>query len=236
MRLMNEREAAAMLGVSLSWLKKNPQPRPSLAVPFVKLGCLVRDDRNALEAWVKTQITTAPVSAADPEPAIDPNAPQRRGQGRPRKAVVAARCEAARAAIKGAQTTLIRSGELTDLNGVILNSFSPRQIAMNGWAGLATQEAVRRAADVLWNFGCLRHEVLLRPGASSSRTSNCYIINRAACYTIDPAELSSEATVPAATDTSQTRKSTSTVPVAPALGTSKVPRTTEPCWTPDLFD
>ena len=80
----------------------------------------------------------------------------------------------------------IRGGRLTDVDGVILDSFTPRQIAAKGWAGLGTPEAVRKAADLLADYDWLRRDVLhssdpLGRGRPSDR------------YTINPAALKGDA-------------------------------------------
>jgi len=54
----------------------------------------------------------------------------------------------------------IKSGKLTDRDGVIADSFTPRQIAVKGWAGLTTPDAVRKAADVLADYDWLRRDVV----------------------------------------------------------------------------
>lgn len=78
----------------------------------------------------------------------------------------------------GAVTLLsrIKAGRLTDRDGVVLDIFTPRQIAIKGWAGLGTPEAVRKAADVLADYDWLRREVV-QGGASGGRPSDRYLIN-----------------------------------------------------------
>ena len=71
----------------------------------------------------------------------------------------------------------IKAGRLTDRDGVILDSFTPRQVAGKHWAGLGTPDAVRKAADVLADYDWLRREVL-PGGVSGGRPSDRYIINR----------------------------------------------------------
>jgi putative DNA primase/helicase len=48
----------------------------------------------------------------------------------------------------------------TDRDGVILDSFTPRQVALKCWAGLTTPDAVRKAADVLADYDWLRRDVV----------------------------------------------------------------------------
>ena len=48
----------------------------------------------------------------------------------------------------------IKAGKLMDRDGVMLNSFTPRQVALKHWAGLGTPDAVRKAADVLADYDC----------------------------------------------------------------------------------
>ncbi len=75
----------------------------------------------------------------------------------------------------------IRSGKLTDSDGVILSSFTPRQVSLKGWAGLGTPEAVRKAANLLVDFDWLRREVVRSGDAMGrGRPSDRYFINPAA--------------------------------------------------------
>ena len=73
----------------------------------------------------------------------------------------------------------IRGGKLTDGGGVILDGFSPRQIAVKGWAGLGTPDAVRKAADRLTDYDWLRRDAV-PSGAVGGRPSDRYAINPAA--------------------------------------------------------
>jgi putative DNA primase/helicase len=49
-------------------------------------------------------------------------------------------------------------------------------VAVKGWAGLATVEAVRKAADLLTDFDWLERDVAA-PGRAGGRPSECYRIN-----------------------------------------------------------
>ena len=73
----------------------------------------------------------------------------------------------------------IITGKLADGDGVILDRFTPRQIAVKHWAGLTSPDEVRKAADLLVDFDWLRHEVS-PPGVAGGRRSECYVINPAA--------------------------------------------------------
>ena len=70
----------------------------------------------------------------------------------------------------------IKAGKLVDRDGVILESFTPRQVALKHWAGLGTPDAVRKAADVLADFDYLRRDVV-QSGAAGGRPSDRYTIN-----------------------------------------------------------
>jgi len=72
----------------------------------------------------------------------------------------------------------IKGGKLMDRDGVILDSFTPRQVAQKCWAGLGTPDAVRKAADVLADFDHLRRD-LVQCGAAGGRPSDRYLINPA---------------------------------------------------------
>lgn len=63
----------------------------------------------------------------------------------------------------------IRAGKLAD-------GFTPRNVVVKGWAGLATVEAVRKAADLLADFDWLERDVT-PPGRAGGRPSESYRIN-----------------------------------------------------------
>lgn len=72
----------------------------------------------------------------------------------------------------------IKAGKLTDRDGVILDSFTPRQVAQKCWAGLATPDAVRKAADVLADYDWLRRDVVQSGDAlGRGRPSDRYTVN-----------------------------------------------------------
>lgn len=74
----------------------------------------------------------------------------------------------------------IKSGKLADRDGVISESFTPRQVALKHWAGLSTPDAVRKAADVLADFDYLRRDVVQSSDAlGRGRPSDRYLINPA---------------------------------------------------------
>ena len=70
----------------------------------------------------------------------------------------------------------IKAGKLADKDGVILDSFTPRQVAIKHWAGMDTPDAVRRTADVLADFDWLRRDVV-PGGAAGGRSSDRYTAN-----------------------------------------------------------
>jgi putative DNA primase/helicase len=70
----------------------------------------------------------------------------------------------------------IKAGKLADKDGVILDSFTPRQVAQKCWSGLGTPEAVRNAADVLADYDWLRRD-LVKGGATGGRPSDRYTVN-----------------------------------------------------------
>ena len=78
----------------------------------------------------------------------------------------------------GAQSLLakIRAGRLCDADGVLLDAFTPRQAAVKGWAGLTTPDAVRKAADLLADYGWLAREVT-PAGVKGGRPSDRYLIH-----------------------------------------------------------
>ncbi|MET3373740.1 putative DNA primase/helicase [Variovorax boronicumulans] len=72
------------------------------------------------------------------------------------------------------------AGLLRKINaGALTDSFTPREVAVKGWAGMPTPDAVRKAADLLCDFDWLRRDVV-RAGAAGGRPSDRYSINPAA--------------------------------------------------------
>ena len=72
----------------------------------------------------------------------------------------------------------IKAGKLVDRDGVILDSFTPRQVALKHWAGLGTPDAVRKAADVLADYDWLRRDVVQSGDVlGRGRPSDRYTVN-----------------------------------------------------------
>ena len=78
----------------------------------------------------------------------------------------------------GAQTLLtkIKAGKLCDGDGVLLEGFTPRLVAVKHWAGLGTPDAVRKAADLLADYGWLARDVV-PTGTAGGRPSDRYLIH-----------------------------------------------------------
>lgn len=78
----------------------------------------------------------------------------------------------------GAETLLakIKGGRLYDADGVLLESFTPREVAVKHWAGLSSPSDVRKAADLLTDFGWLAAEAI-PTGAAGGRPSERYLIH-----------------------------------------------------------
>ena len=75
----------------------------------------------------------------------------------------------------------ITAGKLIGTDGATLESFTPRQIAVKGWAGLNTPDVVRKAADLLGDYDWLRKETVPSSDANGrGRPSERYLINPAA--------------------------------------------------------
>lgn len=80
----------------------------------------------------------------------------------------------------GAETLLakIKAEKLTDGDGVIQESFTPREVAKKEWTGLGTSEAVRKAADLLVEYDWLHKDsILSREEKGRGRPSDRYTIN-----------------------------------------------------------
>lgn len=71
----------------------------------------------------------------------------------------------------------IKAGKLVDRDGVIMDTFTPRDVAVKHWAGLATPDAVRKAADVLASYDYLKLDVV-KSGAAGGRPSDRYTVNQ----------------------------------------------------------
>lgn len=72
----------------------------------------------------------------------------------------------------------IKAGKLCDCDGVILEAFTPRLVAVKHWAGLGTTDAVRKAADLLTDYGWLAREAI-PTGAAGGRPTERYLIHPA---------------------------------------------------------
>lgn len=70
----------------------------------------------------------------------------------------------------------IKAGKLRDGDGVLLDAFTPRLVAVKGWTGLGAPDAVRKAADLLADYGWLVREVA-PSGAKGGRPSDRYLIH-----------------------------------------------------------
>ena len=70
----------------------------------------------------------------------------------------------------------IKAGKLTDADGVLCDSFTPRLVAVKHWAGLGAADAVRKAADLLVDYGWLEKEST-PTGAAGGRPSERYLVH-----------------------------------------------------------
>ena len=70
----------------------------------------------------------------------------------------------------------IKAGRLCDGDGVLLEAFTPRLVAVKNWAGLGTPDAVRKAADLLADYGWLARKAV-PTGAAGGRPSDRYLIH-----------------------------------------------------------
>jgi putative DNA primase/helicase len=70
----------------------------------------------------------------------------------------------------------IKSGKLCDGDGVLMEAFTPRSVAVKHWAGLVTADAVRKAAELLVEYGWLVREAV-PTGPAGGRPSERYLIH-----------------------------------------------------------
>jgi putative DNA primase/helicase len=80
--------------------------------------------------------------------------------------------------ITGAKQLLekIKAGKLYGNDGKTLAVFTPREVAAKHWAGLGTPNSVRKAADLLTEYGWLQHESV-PTGAAGGRPSERFWIH-----------------------------------------------------------
>ena len=70
----------------------------------------------------------------------------------------------------------IAAGKLADGDGVLLETFTPREIVKKGWAWLTSNDTVCKAADLLTEYDWLRREVV-STGAKGGRPSVRYHVH-----------------------------------------------------------
>ena len=70
----------------------------------------------------------------------------------------------------------IKTGKLCDSDGVLLEVFTPRLVAVKHWAGLDSTDGVRKAADLLADYGWLARD-LVPSSAAGGRPSDRYLIH-----------------------------------------------------------
>ncbi|MBH9553332.1 YfjI family protein [Inhella gelatinilytica] len=80
--------------------------------------------------------------------------------------------------VDGAHSLLakIKAGKLAKHGGEEAQDFAPREIAVKNWAGLTSPDAVRKAADVLADYGWLAR-VATPTGITGGRPSERYLIH-----------------------------------------------------------
>ena len=72
----------------------------------------------------------------------------------------------------------IKGGRLCDGDGVLWESFTPRLVAVKSWAGLNSVDSVRKAAELLADYGWLARETT-PTGSAGGRPSERYLIHPA---------------------------------------------------------
>ncbi len=70
----------------------------------------------------------------------------------------------------------IKAGKLCADDGELQQAFTPRLVAVKHWAGLGKPEDVRKAADLLVDYGWLKRE-LIPAGAAGGRPSERYLMH-----------------------------------------------------------
>ena len=72
----------------------------------------------------------------------------------------------------------IKGGKLCDGDGVLWESFTPRLVAVKSWAGMNSVDSVRKAAELLADYGWLVRETA-PTGSAGGRPSERYLIHPA---------------------------------------------------------
>jgi putative DNA primase/helicase len=70
----------------------------------------------------------------------------------------------------------IKAGKLHDSEGVLLDAFEPWRVSTKGWARLTSPDEVRKAANVLADYGWLAREVTA-PSARGGRPGERFLIH-----------------------------------------------------------
>jgi putative DNA primase/helicase len=74
----------------------------------------------------------------------------------------------------------IQAGKLSDRDGVLLERFTPREVANKNWTSLGSTQVVAKAADLLVEYGYLKSEtVQSNDYLNRGRPSHCYLVNPA---------------------------------------------------------
>lgn len=84
--------------------------------------------------------------------------------------------------VTGAKNLLskIQTGKLSDRDGVLLDRFTPREVANKSWTGLDSTKSVAKAADLLVEYGYLRGETVQSSDPlNRGRPSYRYLVNPA---------------------------------------------------------
>ena len=72
----------------------------------------------------------------------------------------------------------IQTGKLTDRDGVLLERFTPREVANKNWTSLGSTQVVTKAADLLVEYGYLKSETIQsNDHLNRGRPSHCYLVN-----------------------------------------------------------
>lgn len=85
--LLNEEEAAEVLGMSRHFLRRDRISKDSIHIPFIRLGASIRYRFEDLETWIeqRSSLTTPPRREPENESVDLPTHSAKRGRGRPRK-------------------------------------------------------------------------------------------------------------------------------------------------------
>ena len=85
--LLNENEAADLLSMSTHFLRRDRISERSVGIPFIRIGAAIRYRRVDLELWIAEQTKKSSPTVISHQTPKGLSSTDKRGRGRPRKAL-----------------------------------------------------------------------------------------------------------------------------------------------------